>query len=834
MTNRTERTYGVIFLGASRFPQMPHLNKASFATSKERVAEVLTREFLLADSIAKLDLFDLELLPIQIIDQIHGFLDDHAYLSDLIFYYCGHGSFLPTAHSYYLTLRTTRPGREATTGLQLGQVRIDLNEALFNKRIYLFLDCCYAGEAVKEWMSDGLSTHIAKQIEKDFPAAGTALLVAASRDSPAIAPDNRDETLFSGHLVRAIRTGIKNSQKELSLVDIADCVRAQIRHEPLQHQVMPEIHVPRQPHGEDVARLPLVRNIGFTPASSPPEYIQPFWSSASYNFRIAVQPASTFKPFPQSPKKDVASQSLASNSSKSQEADVLPGNSLSTLHGNTTPFEPDLAGPKFSTASQISANAVLGRVRNYARRLHPIASRLWIIQRSPARSATVAAFLFISLGLAYFGRQILISKQGEWTAGMPVKAAKGLAKSPHIFPGASIGANDSSIREICHPTASDSKIISPLPVGGDFIPATITIVPDLTAAKQLRTIAISPDRTKFATAGDDGLIRIWDIKTFKPSVAPLQGHNGAINSIAFSPTGAELASASSDGTVRLWSASTGEQLHLFDDIKQKAYSVAFGFDKNATYLLAGFSNGTIIIWNLRTYHIDGEVSDAIPKPVWSLSVAPDQSGDYVSGHEGTIWFHTLKYKTLPIKAHAGALFHVEYSADAQRVVSVGYDGLINMWSRFGEKIQTMDSGLKYLVGAAWSNDRTKLLTVGQGGSVQLWDAQRGEKLRAYGQPESIDVEAGIFGPTSSRFITVGEDKVIKVWSIDNEKEPILSIIGFADGAYVSYAANGCYDASPTAAHRFKVTVNGSENAVTPELVRSLAVPEGFSSVLAAH
>ena len=59
-----------------------------------------------------------------------------------------------------------------------------------------------------------------------------------------------------------------------------------------------------------------------------------------------------------------------------------------------------------------------------------------------------------------------------------------------------------------------------------------------------------------ASAGTDGTVRLWSLRTGQQIGAPLQ-HGDAVTRVTFSPDGALLASASEDGTARIWRASDG-------------------------------------------------------------------------------------------------------------------------------------------------------------------------------------------------------------------------------------------------------------------------------------
>ena len=64
-------------------------------------------------------------------------------------------------------------------------------------------------------------------------------------------------------------------------------------------------------------------------------------------------------------------------------------------------------------------------------------------------------------------------------------------------------------------------------------------------------LTYSPDGTRLAFGGMEGIVEIWDTATGR-KVRTLKGHAGVIWALAFSPDGQRLATGGADGKMRLW------------------------------------------------------------------------------------------------------------------------------------------------------------------------------------------------------------------------------------------------------------------------------------------
>ena len=114
----------------------------------------------------------------------------------------------------------------------------------------------------------------------------------------------------------------------------------------------------------------------------------------------------------------------------------------------------------------------------------------------------------------------------------------------------------------------------------------------------VRCIAISPNNRILASGSEDNSVILWDIASAEP-IARLYGHPYWVVSVAFSPDGTTLASTSyQESVIRLWDVPSGIPKKILNGYSSSFNSLSFSSDGRT--LASGSSDGTIILWDMKT------------------------------------------------------------------------------------------------------------------------------------------------------------------------------------------------------------------------------------------
>ncbi|MFE4976009.1 trypsin-like peptidase domain-containing protein [Kitasatospora sp. NPDC056651] len=289
----------------------------------------------------------------------------------------------------------------------------------------------------------------------------------------------------------------------------------------------------------------------------------------------------------------------------------------------------------------------------------------------------------------------------------------------------------------------------------------------------VRSVAFSPDGHTLATAGDDGVLRLWDPAT-GGSIATAASGTGVVRSAAFSLDGRILVTVGEDGVVRLWDSATGKPTTTFSIPTGVVLSAAFSPD-GRTLATAG-DDGVVRLWD----PVTGKPS-APPTGhtgvVRSVAFSPDGHTFVTAGDDGSarLWDAATGGSIATLVSGTGPVRSVAFSPDGHTLATAGDDGSARLWdAATSTPTSTLVSGTGPVRSVAFSPDGHTLATAGDDATVRLWDPVTG-KLTDILTGHTGPVRSVAFSPDGRALVTAGDDGSARLWAYNNPADAIRAI-----------------------------------------------------------
>jgi WD40 repeat protein len=148
----------------------------------------------------------------------------------------------------------------------------------------------------------------------------------------------------------------------------------------------------------------------------------------------------------------------------------------------------------------------------------------------------------------------------------------------------------------------------------------------------ISALSFAPDGSTVLSAGQDGVVRVWDA-TSGALRHELRGHALGATAATFSPDGRRIATASADKQVRVWDARTGLLLHELVGHFAAVNSVAFSPDGR---WLVSTSALAAALWSTRTGRLFAYLRGHTKPVVRSAEFSPDGRSVLTAGDDGTV------------------------------------------------------------------------------------------------------------------------------------------------------------------------------------------------------
>lgn len=282
-------------------------------------------------------------------------------------------------------------------------------------------------------------------------------------------------------------------------------------------------------------------------------------------------------------------------------------------------------------------------------------------------------------------------------------------------------------------------------------------------------IAASPDGKVLVTAGDDHLIRGWNLENHSQMFS-LAGHNSWILSLAFSnfiDDGRKyLASGAKDGTIIIYDYDSRSIYYQTKTNNKSIYDLII-LDKYSL-LVAVSGEGKLSFIDLDSKNTqDLKLSDT---PLLSVDYLSNDNLLVVSDSEGVLKFIDPVSRSVNKIVQDRSDYLRSVSVIEDKVISVGDDKAINIRDINGNLLNSIEKAHKKWIQVSQTvGDDIHFLTGGHDGMISLWSKENSENIFSVKHGGGFVSGIALNNDLTQMFTSCYGSNEIKIWDISNLK-----------------------------------------------------------------
>jgi WD40 repeat protein len=246
----------------------------------------------------------------------------------------------------------------------------------------------------------------------------------------------------------------------------------------------------------------------------------------------------------------------------------------------------------------------------------------------------------------------------------------------------------------------------------------------------VNSVAILPDGNRLLTAGNDGVVRVWNLGK-NSCERELRGHSGLIRSVRVDASGKLALSAGWDATLRLWNINNGNCLRILSGHEEYIQDADLASDGKLA--VSASADATVRVWDTETGTCR-QVLRGHQDTVWSVAILPGGTRAISSSFDNTLRVWDL--------ASGECLTKYEWTRACTSNLSPTADGKMVLLAAGDQRLWLIDlatgAPIRSLAGHTGginavqvAGNNSMAFSGGIDGTVRMWDLETGRCMRTF-------------------------------------------------------------------------------------------------------
>jgi len=283
-------------------------------------------------------------------------------------------------------------------------------------------------------------------------------------------------------------------------------------------------------------------------------------------------------------------------------------------------------------------------------------------------------------------------------------------------------------------------------------------------ARDVSSIAFSPDGLTLASGALDGEVRLWRVADGTP-VTSFAGHTENVSGVAFSADGQSLFTAGWDNCVKKWRLDSDPPEAVANRTNHQDWIEALAITADRSRIATCARDGEVLLWGTGSLARQHSASTGRSE-CHSLAFAPD--GAILAAGDAAGRIHLLDGTNLSairsFTVHAATVYGLSFAPAGDQLLSGGADNrLKRIRPSDGVELGQLSGPLDIVYGVAVDGKASRVAGVGNEVYLRVWDYDNGalvKKLHGHGNT----VRAAAFSPDGSIIATSSYDNTIVLWT----------------------------------------------------------------------